>query len=127
MQSLRPGRDDGRAVAFASFLSTKRAFRLHEAILCALYWLDGETAGPVRANEIRAIYPRHEGRLVTSPAQELRHHVKRGLTESLGDGVYRLTSLGRAVVEALPDQDAVAKLRGLRPRGRTSRPRGHHP
>jgi hypothetical protein len=120
MQSLRPGRDDGRA-AFASFLATKGAVRLHEAILCALYWLDRETPGPVQANDLRTIYPRHDGRLVTSPAQELRHHVKRGLTAPMGDGLYRLTELGRAVVEALPDQDAVAKLRGVRPRGRRSR------
>ena len=46
----------------------------------------------------------------------LRHHVERGLAESLGDGLYHITPLGRQVVDALPDRTEVARLRGLRPR-----------
>jgi hypothetical protein len=36
----------------------------------------------------------------------------RGLVEWLRDGRYRLTALGRLVVEALSDRGEVARLRG---------------
>jgi hypothetical protein len=80
-----------------------------------LYWVESGAPGrPVRANEISLLYPRHEGRRLPPAAQELRHHVERGLAESLGDGRYRLTPLGRQVVEALPDRSQAASLRGLK-------------
>jgi len=111
---------DARAAAVAEFLGAKGSLRVHEAILCVLYWLDRETPGPVRAGEIALLYPHHDGRRLPSAAQELRHHVERGLAESLGEGLYRITPLGRLVVDALPDRVEVARLRGLRratPRG----------
>jgi hypothetical protein len=109
---------DARIAALTAFLEGKGSLRVHEAILCVLYWVEqgAPQEGPVRANEISLLYPRHKGRRLPSAAQELRHHVERGLAESLGDGMYRITPLGRQVVDALPDRTEVARLRGLRPR-----------
>jgi len=105
---------DARAAAVAEFLGEKGSLRVHEAVLCVLFWADREAPGPVRASEISRLYPHHDGRRLPSAAQELRHHVDRGLAESLGDGLYQITPLGRLVVDALPDRVEVARLRGLR-------------
>jgi hypothetical protein len=107
---------DARIAELIAFLERKGSggLRSHEAILCVLYWVERGASGPVRAREISLLYPRHDGRRLPPATQELRHHVERGLAESLGDGRYRLTPLGRQVVEALPDRAEVARLRGLR-------------
>ena len=115
MTSLNaPTSSDARA-AFDTFITTKGSLRRSEAVLCALYWLGGDVgAEGVRPAEIAALYPKHGGRVLGSPAQPLRHHTDRGLAESLGDGRYRITALGRLVVEALPDRAEIGRLRGLR-------------
>ena len=106
---------DARVAELTVFLEGKGSLRSHEAILCVLYWVERGASAPVRAREISLLYPRHDGRRLPPAAQELRHHVERGLAESLGDGRYRLTTLGRQVVEALPDRAEAARLHGLKP------------
>lgn len=112
--SAAPDSVESRA-AFAAFIATKGSLRGSEAVLCALHWLGGDSdGGVVHSTEVRALYPRHHGRRLGSAAQPLRHLSDRGLAEAVGDGRYRITSLGRLVVELLPDRAAIGQLRGLR-------------
>ncbi|AHG91203.1 hypothetical protein J421_3666 [Gemmatirosa kalamazoonensis] len=67
--------------------------------------------------DIRALFPRREERLagtLRNAHDILRRAAARGLVESLGSGWYTITPLGVAVVEALPDDQRVAELRGCR-------------
>ena len=67
--------------------------------------------------DIRALFPRREERLagtLRNAHDILRRAAVRGLVESLGGGWYTITPLGVAVVEALPDDERVAELRGCR-------------
>ncbi len=67
--------------------------------------------------DVRALYPPRESRIAGSLHNAhdiLRRAAVRRLVEPLGDGWYRLTSLGSAVVDALPNDDQVALLRGCR-------------
>ena len=67
--------------------------------------------------DIRLLFPRREERLagaLRNAHDILRRAAVRRLVESLGDGWYGITVLGTAVVEALPDDEQVATLRGCR-------------
>jgi hypothetical protein len=104
--------------AIEEFVYTKGgALRPHYALLCVVYWLQrefGEDAAS--AADVKAILPRLggvSGRL-RSPADTLRHARDADLVEALGGGWYRLTALGIAVVDALPDAEQVGEIRGAR-------------
>ncbi len=66
--------------------------------------------------DVKAILPRL-GAVVSgqlrSPADTLRRARDEGLVEAVGDGRYRLTKLGVAVVYVLPDAAQVSALRGV--------------
>ena len=67
--------------------------------------------------DIRALFPRREERLagtLRNAHDILRRAAVRELVGSLGGGWYTITPLGVAVVEALPDDQRVAELRGCR-------------
>jgi len=94
------------------------ALRPAYAALCIVYFLhDSLERDAVCGADIRALFPRHADGLagpLRNAHDILRRAGVRGLVESLGDGWYAITSLGRVVVEALPDDEQVALLRGCR-------------
>jgi hypothetical protein len=81
-----------------------------------VYWLQFEHGcDTVAAADVKAIMPRLgdvvAGRL-RSPADTLRRARDERLVDALGNGRYRLTRLGAAVVDALPDAAQVGAIRG---------------
>jgi hypothetical protein len=88
------------------------------AALCIAYYLQrvrGREA--ICGADIRALFPRREDRLagaLRNAHDILRRAAVRGLVASLGEGWYGLTELGALVVDALPDDERVAALRGCR-------------
>jgi hypothetical protein len=67
--------------------------------------------------DIRALFPRRQDGIagpLRNPHDLLRRAAERQLLDALGDGWYRITTLGRDVVDALPDDARVAELRGCR-------------
>lgn len=85
------------------------------AIAYHLQIIDGRDA--VCGADIRALFPKRADRLagaLRNAHDILRRAAVRGLVESLGNGWYGITPLGTAVVEALPDDERVAELRGCR-------------
>jgi len=88
------------------------------AALCIAYHLQ-QSAGrdAVCGADIRALFPRREERIagaLRNAHDILRRAAVRGLVETLGGGWYTITPLGARVVEALPDDERVAELRGCR-------------
>lgn len=115
-----PARDARRETvchAIADFVHAKGgAMRPAYAMLCVIYYLEREDGrASVSAADVKAILPRLgdavDGRL-RSPADTLRRARDERLVEALGDGAYRLTPLGAAVVDALPDAAHVGEIRG---------------
>jgi hypothetical protein len=120
-----------------------------EAVLCLAAWLTEEGGRPhvtplelrrvATEPDVRGLVPR-----VKAPADALRSCAESGLMESVvpedqpsDSGIdratrrarrptrepwYRLTPLGRAVVDALPDRRRVAALRGLKTTARAGVP-----
>jgi hypothetical protein len=88
------------------------------AALAIVYYLHRRLERPeVCGADIRALFPRPADGLagpLRNAHDILRRANVRGLVESLGDGWYRITELGAAVVDALPDDARVAELRGCR-------------
>jgi hypothetical protein len=111
------GRDAAAWHAIADFVHGKGgAMRPSYAMLCVMYWLERERGcEAVSAADVKAILPRLgdavAGRL-RSPADTLRRARDEQLVEPLGAGAYRLTPLGVAVVDALPDAVRVGAIRG---------------
>jgi predicted nucleotidyltransferase len=109
--------DGARCQAIADFVHAKGGrMRPSYAMLCLIYWLEREEKRPaVTAADVKTILPRLgdavDGRL-RSPADTLRRARDERLVEALGSGAYRLTALGVAVVEALPDAAHVGAIRG---------------
>jgi hypothetical protein len=122
---VRPGPGGDPAVwqGIADFIHARQgadggAMRAPYALLCVLYWLELEHGCPAASPaDVKAILPRL-GDVVAgplrSPADALRRARGEGLVEALGDGRYRLTELGIAVVYVLPDAAQVGALRGGR-------------
>jgi hypothetical protein len=120
---VRPGPSGDPAVwqEISDFIHAKRgadggAMRASYAMLCVVYWLQVERGClAVSPSDVKAILPRL-GDVVAgalrSPADTLRRARDEGLVEALGEGRYRLTQLGVAVVYVLPDADQVGALRG---------------
>ncbi|GLC23945.1 hypothetical protein [Roseisolibacter agri] len=95
------------------------------AVLCIVDWLHARGHEAVSAADVRALFPsRREG--LTGPlrnaADVLRRAREGGMLEALGDGWYRLTPLGRAVVAVLPDGQLVGTIRGCRTAACATRP-----
>ncbi len=104
--------------ALVEFVRERGMLTSGEAALCVACWLTlARDADTVSAREVRALYPRRElpesVPHMRSAAESLGGAVEAGLLEKVGAGTYRLTTLGRAVVLALPDRQAVGALRGL--------------
>lgn len=123
-------RDVARRGEIGAFVDAKGVFRLYEVALCVLYWLerhDGtgpSTAAtptrPVSAAAIEARYPLHAGRRLRAVAPMLGRLASLGIVESVGEGWYHTTPLGRAIVDALPDRAILVHTLGTRPpRGRS--------
>ena len=112
-----PARDAAAWRAIADFVHAKGgAMRPSYAMLCVMYWLERECGcADVAAADVKAVLPRLgdavAGRL-RSPADTLRRARDEQLVEALGAGRYRLTPLGVAVVDALPDAAQVGAMRG---------------
>jgi hypothetical protein len=110
-------RRDALCHAIADFVHAKGgAMRPAYAMLCVLYYLErADGRASANAADVKAILPRLgdavDGRL-RSPADTLRRARDERLVETLGGGAYRLTPLGAAVVEALPDAAHVGAIRG---------------
>ena len=109
--------DDRRAAA--DFLHQKGTeLRPAYAVLCLAHWVVTEAGREaVCAADVRALYPRELG-VVSAPLRDPASHLRRasevGLLEPLGDGWYRPTKLGAAVVAALPDGQLVGAILGRR-------------
>jgi hypothetical protein len=87
------------------------------AALCIVHWLHECGHDAVTASDVRALFPGAREGLTTplrNPADVLRRAREGGMLEALGDGWYRLTPLGRAVVAVLPDGAMVGAIRGCR-------------
>jgi hypothetical protein len=100
----------------ADFVHAKGgAMRPSYAMLCLMYCLERDGDRATTAADVKAILPRLgdvvDGRL-RSPADTLRRARDERLVETVGAGAYRLTALGAAVVDALPDAARVGAIRG---------------
>jgi hypothetical protein len=127
-RTYRPAHDGTRARAVQDFLLAKGGqLRPAYATLCIVYWVE-RVAGraAVCAADVRVLFPRRgdavAGRL-RSASDLLCRARDDGLIEALGSGWYRMTPRGAAVVDALPDQDEVAAVRGCRSVRCAARPR----
>jgi hypothetical protein len=113
-----PGQDPAVWRGVADFVHAKGgAMRPSYALLCVMHWLEHEHGcADVGVGDVKAILPRLgdvvDGRL-RSPTDTLRRARDQGLVDALGAGRYRLTPLGTAVVDALPDAGQVGAMRGL--------------
>jgi hypothetical protein len=101
------------------FLREKQSeLRPAYAALCIVYYLQSVRGhDAVCGGDIRALFPRQADGLagpLRNAHDILRRAAVRGLVQALGDGWYEITPLGRAVVDALPDDERVAALRGCR-------------
>ena len=116
---VRPsGADTGRRTALTEFITQRGTIGRCDAALCALYWLqtDGGRDDGATGQEIATLYPLHGKRRMTGMAYLLASLTRAGLAESVAKGWYRITPLGRSVVEVLPDVAMAAQLRGVRVR-----------
>jgi hypothetical protein len=131
--------DSARREALGAFIAERGSVSVGGAVLSALYWLErdarhhasverqrgatGEAGGALPGApgcEIMMLYPFHRGRRVTDVSNFRRRLARLGLVESMGEGWYRTTALGRRVAEAMPGDGGPAVLRRRRPRpGRT--------
>jgi hypothetical protein len=110
--------DTAVPAALVEFVRGRGQLTSAEAALCVVCWLTLTCgADAVAAREVSALYPRRAlpetVPHMRSAAESLGGAVEAGLLEKAGAGAYRLTALGRAVVLALPDRQAVGALRGL--------------
>ena len=100
------------------------------AVLCIVHWLQERMQrDAVSAADVRAVFPRQRDGLVgplRNAADVLRRARDGGLLEALGEGWYRLTPLGRAVVAVLPDGALVGVVRGRRTAACATRPGAAH-
>jgi hypothetical protein len=96
------------------------------AALCIVDYLHRELGrDAVSAADVRALFPtRREGLAgpLRNAADVLRRAREGGMLESLGAGWCRLTPLGAAVVQALPDGALVGAVRGCRTAACATRP-----
>jgi hypothetical protein len=112
------GATAGPPAALVEVVRARGQLTSSEAALCVVCWLTlVRGADTVAAREVRVLYPRRElpesVPRMRSPTEALGGAVDAGLLDKVGAGAYRLTALGRAVVLALPDRQAVGALRGL--------------
>lgn len=110
--------DTIRRTALTRFIVERGTIGRCDAALCALYWLEKEGGRDEGAtgHEIATLYPLHGKRRMTGMAYLLASLTRAGLAESVAKGWYRITPLGRSVVEVLPDAAMAAQLRGVRVR-----------
>jgi len=84
--------------------------------LCIACWLrDHAGRDAVCGADVRALFPTSsdgERQRLRSPTDLLRRARNDGFLDSAGAGWYRVTALGRAVVDALPDLGAMESLVG---------------
>jgi hypothetical protein len=95
------------------------------AVLCIVHWLHERGHDAVSAADVRALFPtRREGLAgpLRNAADVLRRAREGGMVEALGEGWYKLTPLGRAVVAVLPDGALVGAVRGCRTAACATRP-----
>jgi hypothetical protein len=127
-----PDRTAVDAPSLTAFLDTKGPLTSLYAVLCTAHWLTAVVGQrDVTTRELRAAYPRPALPplpRVPAPSETLRRCARWGFVEGVTTLVgaterraVRLTPLGRAVVEALPDLERVGALRGL---GRAAPGRG---
>jgi hypothetical protein len=113
------GGDEGMRRGLDDFLHAKGpGLRAPYAVLCIVGWLeDAQHRAAVSPADVRALYPRGPG-LVAGPLRDAASQLRRASDEGLLDvhdgGSYRLTALGRAVVEVLPDGARVGAITGRR-------------
>ncbi|MDF1505810.1 hypothetical protein [Roseisolibacter sp. H3M3-2] len=84
------------------------------AALCIVWWLHERGHDAVTASDVKALFPSARDGLAAplrNAADVLRRAREGGMLEALGDGWYRLTPLGKAVVAVLPDGAIVGALR----------------
>lgn len=87
------------------------------AALCIVDWLHARGHDAVTASDVRALFPSVRDGLASplrNAADVLRRAREGGMLESLGEGWYRITPMGRAVVAVLPDGAMVGAVRGCR-------------
>jgi hypothetical protein len=87
------------------------------AALCIVHWLHERGHDAVTASDVRALFPTSRdglGAPLRNAADVLRRAREGGMLEALGDGWYRLTPMGSAVVAVLPDGALVGAVRGCR-------------
>jgi hypothetical protein len=113
----------GTAPTLEAFLLARGPLLRLETALCLGYWatrVDGAPDGG--AGDVRLLHARHRRGAALPPmrsaTESLRGAERLGLMEPTTVGRYRLSTLGEAVVHALPDREAVGALRGL---GKASR------
>ena len=106
-----------------AFLLARGPLLRTETALCLVYWATlCEGAADVGAGDLRILHARHRrgAALPTmrSATESLRAAEQMGMLECPTPSRYRLTEMGRGVVRALPDREAVGAVRGL---GRAAR------
>jgi len=105
--------------AAGEFLRAKDGhLRAPYAVLCVVHFVHRILGRPVVCGaDVRALFPTPQTD-IAGPLRNahdiLRRGAARGLVGAVGDGRYRITPLGNAVVDALPDAGRVAALRGCR-------------
>lgn len=104
--------------ALAEFIAAKGTLRVYEAVLCACAWLEREMPNGVTGAAIEAWYPSHDGRRLRGTATMLRRLVRFGLVTRDTGACYRVTPLGHALVDALPERDIAVAVIGTRPPAR---------
>ncbi len=96
------------------------------AALCIVHYLHEQLGrDAVSASDVRALFPSRRDGLagpLRNAADVLRRAREGGMLEALGDGWCRLTPLGYAVVQALPDGALVGAVRGCRTAACATRP-----
>jgi hypothetical protein len=129
-QRLRPPAADIPAFTeFLADLADRGELRPLYAALCAVYWVTAVRGQPqATVRDVRDVYPCRPPRgapRLAAPGDQLGYALEVGFLSRADDATgspvassaprpaYRLTALGRAVVESLPDLDRVSALRGL--------------
>jgi hypothetical protein len=127
--ALPPGWSrEGVRDAVVRHLDARGDLRASETLLVIAHWLTRAGMSAVPAPTLRALVPGDALPLGTL-RDHLQYLVQTGLLERVSPAVYRVTSLGAAVAEVLPDRSRVMRLRALRlkPPGARQTPRPYPP